>query len=136
MCESSRPWRNTKVARHIPLQTARGADLQDVVGRRAPGLLWNKYWVNTLSQSALISVCVPLCVRFYKEDAKAWSQNRAYAANQLSDLHQKLTKAQTSISSTRPPAPVLIDEKAVIKQKPQDKREESALSKAVKDRSA
>ena len=61
-------------------------------------------------------------------------QNRAYAANQLSDLHQKLTKAQTSVSSTRPPAPVLIDEKAVIKQKPQDKREESALSKAVKDR--
>ncbi|KAM5533562.1 hypothetical protein V8D89_012778 [Ganoderma adspersum] len=78
------------------------------------GLLWNKYWVNTLSQSALIS-------------------NRAYAANQLSDLHQKLTKAQTSLPSTRPPAPILIDEKAVIKQKPQDKNQESALSKAVKD---
>ncbi len=62
-------------------------------------------------------------------------QNRAYAANQLSDLHQKLTKAQTSLPSTRPPAPILIDEKAVIKQKPQDKNQESALSKAVKDRS-
>ena len=34
------------------------------------GLLWNKYWVNTLSQSALISVCVLLCVRFYKGDAE------------------------------------------------------------------
>ena len=34
------------------------------------GLLWNKYWVNTLSQSALISVCALLCVRFYKGDAE------------------------------------------------------------------
>ena len=33
----------------------------------------------------------------------------------IADLHQKLTKAQTSIPSTRPPQPVLIDEKAVIK---------------------
>ncbi|RDX54713.1 Mov34-domain-containing protein [Lentinus brumalis] len=78
------------------------------------GLLWNKYWINTLSQSALIS-------------------NRAYAASQLADLHQKLTKAQTSIPSTRAPQPVLIDEKAVIKQKDSQKREETALSKAVKD---
>ncbi|KAH9941197.1 Mov34-domain-containing protein [Epithele typhae] len=78
------------------------------------GLLWNKYWVNTLSQSALIS-------------------SRAYSANQLADLHQKLSKAQSGISSTRPPQPILIDEKAVIKQKDTSKREESTLSKAVKD---
>ncbi|KAF9815784.1 hypothetical protein IEO21_04368 [Rhodonia placenta] len=56
------------------------------------GLLWNKYWVNTLSQSALIS-------------------NRAYAASQLADLAQKLTKAQTAISSTKAPAPSLKDDK-------------------------
>ncbi|KAI0360499.1 Mov34-domain-containing protein [Trametes cingulata] len=78
------------------------------------GLLWNKYWVNTLSQSALIS-------------------NRAYAASQLADLHQKLTKAQTSIPSTRAPQPILIDEKAVIKNKEDKRKDESALAKAVKD---
>ncbi|KAF8327261.1 JAB1/Mov34/MPN/PAD-1 ubiquitin protease-domain-containing protein [Cantharellus anzutake] len=39
--------------------------------------LFNKYWVNTLSQTPLIS-------------------NRAYAASQLSDLAAKLTKAQSS----------------------------------------
>ncbi|KAI0674487.1 Mov34-domain-containing protein [Trametes maxima] len=78
------------------------------------GLLWNKYWVNTLSQSALIS-------------------NRAYAASQLADLHQKLTKAQTSIPTTRAQQPILIDEKAVIKNKEDKKKEDSALSKAVKD---
>jgi COP9 signalosome complex subunit 5 len=46
------------------------------------GLLWNKYWVNTLSQSPLIS-------------------NRAYAVSQLTDLAAKVQKAQSSISSTR-----------------------------------
>jgi len=44
------------------------------------GLLWNKYWVNTLSQTPLIS-------------------NRAYAAAQLSDLQAKLNKAQSTLSS-------------------------------------
>ncbi|KAH9897059.1 Mov34-domain-containing protein [Cubamyces lactineus] len=78
------------------------------------GLLWNKYWVNTLSQSALIS-------------------NRAYAASQLADLHQKLTKAQTSIPSTRAPQPIPVDEKAVIKNKEDKKKDDSALAKAVKD---
>ncbi|KAI9065609.1 Mov34-domain-containing protein [Trametes sanguinea] len=78
------------------------------------GLLWNKYWVNTLSQSALIS-------------------NRAYAASQLADLHQKLTKAQTSIPSTRAPQPIVVDEKAVIKNKEDKKKDDSALFKAVKD---
>ncbi|KAH9852444.1 Mov34-domain-containing protein [Lenzites betulinus] len=78
------------------------------------GLLWNKYWVNTLSQSALIS-------------------NRAYAASQLADLHQKLSKSQTSIPATRAPLPVLIDEKIIVKNKDDKKKEESALAKAVKD---
>ncbi|EIW77364.1 Mov34-domain-containing protein [Coniophora puteana RWD-64-598 SS2] len=50
------------------------------------GLLWNKYWVNTLSQSPLIS-------------------NRAYAVSQLADLHQKLAKAQGAVASTRAPVP-------------------------------
>ncbi|KAF8583465.1 Mov34-domain-containing protein [Ramaria rubella] len=46
------------------------------------GKLWNKYWVNTLSSSPLIS-------------------NRAYAVSQLTDLHSKLNNAQKTISSTR-----------------------------------
>lgn len=47
------------------------------------GMLWNKYWVNTLSQSPLIS-------------------NRAYAASQLADLAAKLHKAQSSMSNRGP----------------------------------
>lgn len=44
------------------------------------GMLWNKYWVNTLSQTPLIS-------------------NRAYAAAQLADLSAKLNKAQSTLGS-------------------------------------
>jgi hypothetical protein len=33
------------------------------------------------------------------------NQNRAYAVSQLSDLHQKLTKAQSSVHTTRAPIP-------------------------------
>ncbi len=36
-------------------------------------------------------------------------QNRAYAVAQLSDLHQKLSKVQTSVTTTRAPIPVLQD---------------------------
>ncbi|PVG03183.1 Mov34-domain-containing protein [Serendipita vermifera] len=50
------------------------------------GLLWNKYWVNTLSQSPLIS-------------------NRAYAVSQLQDLQAKLNRAKSSIPSTRASVP-------------------------------
>ncbi|KAH6908788.1 JAB1/Mov34/MPN/PAD-1 ubiquitin protease-domain-containing protein [Coprinopsis sp. MPI-PUGE-AT-0042] len=67
-------------------------------------LLWNKYWVNTLSQSPLIS-------------------NRAYAVSQLSDLQQKLVKATGSVQSTRP----------VIPEKEEKKKEENQLAKSVID---
>ncbi|KAH8101872.1 Mov34-domain-containing protein [Cristinia sonorae] len=79
------------------------------------GLLWNKYWVNTLSQSALIS-------------------NRAYAVAQLNDLHQKLVKAQSTVASTRAPQPVLIEEKPALK-KGEDKKKDdgNSLAKAIKD---
>ncbi|KAK0241666.1 JAB1/Mov34/MPN/PAD-1 ubiquitin protease-domain-containing protein [Armillaria nabsnona] len=80
------------------------------------GLLWNKYWVNTLSQSPLIS-------------------NRAYAVAQLSDLHQKLSKVQTSVTTTRAPIPVLQDKEgsASKKEKEEKKKEENQLAKSVKD---
>jgi len=83
------------------------------------GLLWNKYWVNTLSQSPLIS-------------------NRAYAVSQLSDLHQKLSKAQSSVTTTRAPLPSLPkdkDEKSGLGnlKKDEKKKEENQLAKSVKD---
>ena len=57
-----------------------------------------------------------LCFVFENVDSnRIPKQNRAYAANQLADLHQKLSKAQSGVPSTRPPQPILIDEKAVIK---------------------
>jgi len=77
-------------------------------------MLWNKYWINTLSQSPLIS-------------------NRAYAASQLADLSQKLMKAQSAVSSTRAQIPKLKDEKG--KDKDEKKKEDNQLLKSVKDSS-
>ncbi|KAG6909019.1 hypothetical protein DXG01_002405 [Tephrocybe rancida] len=76
-------------------------------------MLWNKYWVNTLSSSPLIS-------------------NRAYSVSQLSDLHQKLSKAQTSVSSTRAPIPSLKDKDAASGNSKR-KKEDNQLAKSVKD---
>ncbi|KAH7909827.1 JAB1/Mov34/MPN/PAD-1 ubiquitin protease-domain-containing protein [Hygrophoropsis aurantiaca] len=83
------------------------------------GLLWNKYWVNTLSQSPLIS-------------------NRAYTVSQLSDLHQKLAKAQASVSSTRAPVPSLKEKQkeetsSTQPKKEEKKKEDNQLFKGVKD---
>ncbi|KAI5888205.1 Mov34-domain-containing protein [Schizophyllum commune H4-8] len=78
------------------------------------GLLWNKYWVNTLSQSPLIS-------------------NKAYAVSQLADLHQKLSKAQTAVAGTRAMAPVIKGADHKGKEKEEKKREDNQLAKSVKD---
>ncbi|KAF9041391.1 Mov34-domain-containing protein [Panaeolus papilionaceus] len=79
-------------------------------------LLWNKYWVNTLSQSPLVS-------------------NRAYAVSQLSDLQQKLAKATSSVASTRPVVPTLKEKEGATKQKDKDekKKDDNQLAKSVKD---
>ncbi|KAF8735588.1 hypothetical protein AX14_001838 [Amanita brunnescens Koide BX004] len=78
-------------------------------------MLWNKYWANTLSQSPLIS-------------------NRAYAVSQLSDLHQKLSRAQASIANTQPQLPSLKDkEPSSSKEKEEKKKEENQLEKSAKD---
>ncbi|KAG7094179.1 hypothetical protein E1B28_007788 [Marasmius oreades] len=79
------------------------------------GMLWNKYWANTLSQSPLIS-------------------NRAYAVAQLSDLHQKLSKVATGIPNTRATLPPLPEKENSSKTEKEDKKkEESQLAKSVKD---
>ncbi|KAJ7622732.1 hypothetical protein DFH06DRAFT_1447245 [Mycena polygramma] len=76
------------------------------------GMLWNKYWVNTLSQSPLIS-------------------NRAYAISQPSDLHQKLFKAQSAVTSTRAAVPVLPEsQNFAAKQEKEDKKEDNPLAKS------
>ncbi|ETW76043.1 Metallo peptidase M67A [Heterobasidion irregulare TC 32-1] len=78
-------------------------------------LLWNKYWVNTLSQSPLIS-------------------NRAYAASQLVDLHQKLAKAASNVPHTKPVPPTTKDEILLTTSKRSEKKEdENQLAKNVTD---
>ncbi|CCM01188.1 uncharacterized protein FIBRA_03236 [Fibroporia radiculosa] len=77
------------------------------------GLLWNKYWVNTLSQSALIS-------------------NRAYAASQLADLAQKLVKAQSFVPSSKAPPPALKDDKNAKKEE-KKREDQNQLLKGVRD---
>ena len=70
-------------------------------------MLWNKYWVNTLSQSPLISVR-PCAFSASTEGLTFFfTQNRAYAASQLTDLHQKLTKAASNVPQTKPVVPPL-----------------------------
>ncbi|THH11961.1 hypothetical protein EW146_g7863 [Bondarzewia mesenterica] len=79
------------------------------------GLLWNKYWVNTLSQSPLIS-------------------NRAYAASQLADLHQKLAKAATNVPHTKAVVPTGKDESKASSLKNNEKKEDgNALSGGIQD---
>ncbi|KAG6879628.1 hypothetical protein C0992_000463 [Termitomyces sp. T32_za158] len=68
-------------------------------------MLWNKYW------------------------------NRAYAVSQLSDLHQKLSKAQSTVGSTRAPVPNAKDKEGNSKgkEKEERKKEDNQLAKSVKD---
>lgn len=71
------------------------------------GKLWNKYWINTLSSSPLISVRTYRIINQSTIDCWIFFplQNRAYAVSQLTDLHNKLSNAQKSIPSTRPTLP-------------------------------
>ncbi|TFK98545.1 JAB1/Mov34/MPN/PAD-1 ubiquitin protease-domain-containing protein [Pterulicium gracile] len=87
------------------------------------GLLWNKYWVNTLSQSSLIS-------------------NREYAVSQLTDLHQKLAKAESAVAGTKATLPNLKeingkgkegDSGTNTKSTEKKKDFENQLAKSVKD---
>jgi hypothetical protein len=97
-------------------------------------MLWNKYWVNTLSQSPLISVRRPLF--FFSNMSECpltfEFQNRAYAVSQLNDLQQKLAKAQSAVSSTKATAPSSKDKES--KDKEEKKKEDNQLAKSVKDR--
>lgn len=92
---------------------------KSVLDEELLAMLWNKYWVNTLSSSPLIS-------------------NRAYAVSQLADLHQKLSKAQSSVNQTRAPVPTLKDKdeksnSTKQKEKEEKKKEDNQLLKSVKD---
>jgi len=68
-------------------------------------LLWNKYWVNTLSSNPLLS-------------------NRGYTAGQISDLAEKLESAETQLAHSGRMGSYFV---------PDRKKEESQLSKLTKD---
>jgi len=68
-------------------------------------LLWNKYWVNSLSSNSVLS-------------------NRDYTAGQISDLAEKLEQAETALSHSGRSGGYFASEK---------KKEESQLSKLTKD---
>ncbi|KAG5220849.1 COP9 signalosome catalytic [Salix suchowensis] len=72
------------------------------------GMLWNKYWVNTLSQSPLIS---------------------------LSDFHQKLAKAQSSVHATRAAVPTLAlkDKDGALANKIAIEAQHGLISQVLKD---
>jgi len=70
-------------------------------------LLWNKYWVNTLSSNPLYS-------------------NREYTAGQISDLAEKLEQAETQLAHSGRMGGFFVPEK---------KKDDSQLSKITKDSS-
>lgn len=70
-------------------------------------LLWNKYWVNTLSSNALLA-------------------NRGYTAGQISDLSEKLEQAETQLAHSGRMGGYFMPEK---------KKEDSQLSKLSRDSS-
>jgi len=72
-------------------------------------LLWNRYWVNTLSSNTLFA-------------------NREYTANQINDLSEKLERAETQLSIT---GKML----GGLTQPLEKKKEETQLSKVAKDSS-
>lgn len=71
-------------------------------------LLWNKYWVNTLSSSPLLA-------------------NREYVAGQISDLAEKLEQAENQLTHTR--------FGSFITPSQRKKEEESPLAKITRDSS-
>ncbi|KAF9586251.1 COP9 signalosome complex subunit 5a [Lunasporangiospora selenospora] len=77
--------------------------------------LWNKYWVNTLSQSPLLS-------------------NRDYAARQISDLAEKLQMTASSAVRAGPGVPYgHMSTTGQYSQDKKKKKEESQLSKITRD---
>jgi len=68
-------------------------------------LLWNKYWVNTLSSSPLLA-------------------NREYISNQISDLSDKLEQAESQLAHSGRMGGYFL---------PERKKEESQLTKITKD---
>jgi COP9 signalosome complex subunit 5 len=106
-------------------------------------LLWNKYWVATLSQSLLVSV-----------SSSAWhhstadsTQNRSYATSQTTDLAEKIRSATDSLGNHQ--ANLRIKKETAGAKAPGDKGkgaapnavdeqvvedEETPLSKVAKDR--
>jgi len=70
-------------------------------------LLWNKYWVNTLSSNPLYT-------------------NRDYTAGQISDLAEKLEQAETQLAHSGRMGGFFVPEK---------KKDDSQLSKITKDSS-
>mmetsp|Transcript_20539 Transcript_20539/g.28821 ORF Transcript_20539/g.28821 Transcript_20539/m.28821 type:complete len:335 (-) Transcript_20539:73-1077(-) len=70
-------------------------------------LLWNKYWVSTLSSNTLLT-------------------NRDYTAGQISDLSEKLEQAETQLAHSGRMGGYFMPEK---------KKDESQLSKLTKDSS-
>jgi len=80
-------------------------------GQRMLGLLWNKYWVNTLSQSPLISVSGKLCI-CYGMAAECYDEHRiGNTLSRNSRFAPETGQAQTSVTSTRAPQPTLPKDK-------------------------
>lgn len=106
-------------------------------------LLWNKYWVTTLSQSPLVSVSLSLCAfaGLAHHLPRPSKQNRAYMTSQIGDLVEKIGKTEQSVQhrcGIGAMAPIIAAARAAKNKQASDdkevKNEETPLSKAVKDR--
>lgn len=65
-------------------------------------LLWNKYWVNTLSQSQIVTVSTARCNVFeLLADDRRRDQSREYTLSQVKDLNAKLTRIGGTVGQPR-----------------------------------
>lgn len=96
-------------------------------------LLWNKYWVATLSQSLIVSVR-----QIRRTCSLAEQQNREYATSQVKDLGMKIKSATDSMQSGPPGCALKVVASTEGKSKQSSvyeiEDEETALSKVARDR--
>lgn len=135
---------------YYPLEISHFKSSQDA---KLLDLLWNKYWVTTLSQSPLISVSAGLGHHPGSSSIakliSALMQNRGYMTSQLGDLVAKLGKTDQAVQhrcNIGALSPIIAAAKAARGKAKADNnekgssndrdaaKEELPLAKAVKDR--
>ena len=103
---------------------------KSALDRRLLESLWNKYWVNTLSSSSLLTVLrntnkrLPSYYECGNKSKFLTSQNAEYTTGQIFDLSDKLEQSESSLGRAG---------MMLTSLDPNEKKSEDKLTKATKD---